>query len=207
MRDRGSSSGLSRLAVAAALACAAAVARPASHLLELPTHAVRLEVSEELQAVPGPDGDMLTAHLDLPSGTPLGSSGGTADASQVRVVIRPLAPGTRSRAEGLLDRALPTRSEQEPGRPWFVRRTLEGIGVYRLATQEAWTFKGGDGADVAVHMPGTPVHRTHLASRRYGEHLEVVYQYGREHTDIRAMDAFVLSHLRAHVRSVARTRR
>ncbi|GAB3772037.1 hypothetical protein GCM10028796_41820 [Ramlibacter monticola] len=183
------------------------MARPASHLLETPSHAVRLEVSEELRAVPGPEGDMLTAHLELPSGTPLASTDWIADASQVRVVIRPLAPGTRSRAEGLLDRALPTRSEQEPGRPWFVRRTLEGIGVYRLATQDAWTFEGSDGAVVAVHMPGTPIHRTHLASRRYGEHLEVVYHYGREHTDIRAMDAFVLTHLRAHVLSVARTRR
>jgi len=204
MHDRGSPLTRLRLAGAALFACAAGLAQAATFLLGVPPHAVQLEVSEHLQAVHASEGDLLTAYLDYPSGQPLAPQTFSPGPSVVRVVLRLLGPGVPSRAEGLVDRALPARSEQEPGRPWFVRRTPEGMVVYRLVTQEAWTFSGDDGAVVAVNMPGTPVHQTHLASRRYGDSLEVIYQYSREHTDIRAMDAFVLAQLRTHVRSAVR---
>ncbi|MEJ8840267.1 hypothetical protein [Ramlibacter sp. AN1133] len=179
----------------------------ASFPLELPAHVVTVEVSDELEAAPIPGTSNLTAFLAFPSGQPLAASSWLSQPDSVRLVLRPLAPGMPTRVEALLERALPTHSDHAGGRPWFVRRTDDGIAVYMQVTQETWTFQGHDGARVGVNVPTGPIQHTHLASRRYGDSLEVVYQYGREHTDLRAMDAFVLAQLRKHVRSVARNAR
>lgn len=196
-----------RLAPALLLACAAGLIQAASFPLEIPGQLVTVEVSEELAAAPVAGTPDLTAYLAFPSGQPLAAPSWLSQPDSVRIVLRPLAPGMPTRVEALLDRALPTQSAHAPGRPWFVRRTDDGMAVYSQATQETWTFQGRDGARVGVHMPTTPIQRTHLASRRYGDSLEVVYQYGREHTDLRAMDAFVLTQLRKHVLSVTRKAR
>jgi hypothetical protein len=193
-----------RLAPALLLACATGLMQAASFPLELPAHIVTVEVADELGAVPIAGSSILSAYLAFPSGQPLAAPSWLAPSDGVRLVLRPLAPGTPTRVEALLERALPTHSQHAAGRPWFVRRTDDGIAVYMQVTQETWTFQGSDGARVGVNMPSTPIQHTHLASRRYGDHLEVVYQYGREHTDLRAMDAFVLAQLRKYVRSVAR---
>src|SRR5262245_8474645 len=120
MRDSGTRSfGRLRLAAAAILACAAGLARAESFFLELPRQVVKVVVSDELRAVQDADDAMLTAYLEYPSGRPLAPPGWSSEPSRVRVVIRPLASGMRSRAEELAARALPMRSEQAPGRPWF----------------------------------------------------------------------------------------
>ena len=191
-----------RLAPALLLACAAGLMHAASFPLELPGHVVTVEVSDELGATPIPGTPNLTAYLAFPSGQPLAAPSWLSQADSVRVVLRPLPPGVPTRVEALLERALPTASSHAAGRPWFVRATDDGMAVYMQVTQETWTFQGRDGARVGVNMPTTPIQHTHLASRRYGDALEVIYQYGREHTDLRAMDAFVLTQLRKHVRSV-----
>jgi len=176
----------------------------ASVPLELPGHVVTVEIADELGAVPIAGTSSLTAYVAYPSGQPLAEPSWLSRADSVRLVLRPLPPGSPTRAEALLERALPAQSPHAAGRPWFVRSSDDGIAVYMQATQETWTFRGRDGATVGVSMPTTPIQHTHLASRRYGDSLEVIYQYGREHTDIRALDAFVLARLRQHVRSVAR---
>jgi hypothetical protein len=191
-----------RLVAALLLACAAGLMHAASFPLELPGHLVTVEVSDALGATQVPGTSNLTAYLAFPDGRPLVASSWLSQEDSVRIVLRPLAPGMPTRAEALLQRALPTSSDHAGGRPWFVRRTDDGIAVYMQVTQETWVFQGRDGARVGVNMPSTPIQRTHLASRRFGDNLEVVYQYGREHTDIRAMDDFVLAQLRRHVRSV-----
>lgn len=193
-----------RLAPALLLACTAGLMQAASFPLELPGHVVTVEVADELGAVPIAGSPNLTAHLAFPSGQPLEAPSWLAPVDGVRLVLRPLAPGESTRTEALLERALPAASDHAAGRPWFVRRTDDGIAVYMQVTQETWTFRGSDGARVGVNVPTTPIQHTHLASRRYGDGLEVIYQYGREHTDLRAMDAFVLAQLRKYVRSVAR---
>ncbi|GAB3645536.1 hypothetical protein [Ramlibacter alkalitolerans] len=197
----------SRLASALVLACAASLLQAASFPLEIPGQRLTVEVSDELEASPVPGTPDLTAYLAFPSGQPLAAPSWLSQTDSVRIVLRPLAPGMPTRVEALLDRALPTESDHASGRPWFVRRTDDGMAVYRQATQETWIFRGRDGARVGVHVPTTPIQRTHLASRRYGDSLEVIYQYGREHADLRAMDAFVLAQLRKHVRSVVRETR